>query len=104
MMEVQGSRQLLRVHEFGGEPLVNDVLFDQLEFLVDHFAQCDSYGCSECGRYFAVREKLMKPFVEVEYHRFAIAEQRRRSLDSGEQALAVGATGKKVQDIPSRTQ
>jgi hypothetical protein len=63
-----------------------------------------SYGCSECGRYFAVREKLMKPFVEIEYHRFAIAEQRRRSLDSGEQALAVGAIGKKVQDIPSRTQ
>ena len=46
----------------------------------------------------------MKPFVEVEYHRFAIAEQRRRSLDSGEQALAVGAIGKKVQDILSRTQ
>jgi hypothetical protein len=63
-----------------------------------------SYGCSECGRYFAVREKLMKPFVEIEYHRFAIAEQRRRSLDSGEQALAVVAIGKEVQDISSRTE
>ncbi len=50
MMEVQDSGQLLRVHELGGEPLVNDVLFDQLEFLVDHFAHCDSYGCPECGR------------------------------------------------------
>jgi len=77
---------------------------DQLEFLVDNFAHCDSYGCSECGRYFAVRKKLMKPFVEVEYHRFAIAEQRRRSLDSGEQAFSVVAIGKKVQDISSRTQ
>jgi hypothetical protein len=46
----------------------------------------------------------MKPFVEIEYHRFAIAEQRRRSLDSGEQALAVVAIGKEVQDISSRTE
>ena len=34
MIEVQDSGQPLHVHEFGGEPLVNDVLFDQLEFLV----------------------------------------------------------------------
>ncbi len=46
----------------------------------------------------------MKPFVEVEYHRFAIAAQRRHSLDFGEPALAVGGIGKKFHDIPSRTQ
>ena len=57
MLEVQASGQLLHVHAFGGEPLVNDVLFDQLESLVDHLTHGDSYGCPECGRYFAVREK-----------------------------------------------
>jgi hypothetical protein len=85
MLEAQDSGQPLGIHEFGGETLVNDVLFDQLEFLVDHFARCDSFGCPECRRFFGVREKLMKPFVEVKYHQFAIAEQRSRSRAASEQ-------------------
>lgn len=85
MIQVQDSGQIPHVHEFGGEPLVNDVLFDQPEFLVDRFAHCDSYGCPECGRYFAVREKLRNPFVEVKYQQIAIAEQTHRS-GAGEQA------------------
>jgi hypothetical protein len=95
---------MLEVHEFGGETLVNEVLFDQLGFLVDHFEQCESFGCLECNRYIAVRDKLMTPFAEVQYHGFAIAERRRRIPDLSQQTLAVGRSGKTVHEIPSRTQ
>jgi len=103
MLEIQDSKQIPDIDGFGAETLVSDILFDQLQFLVDHLSRCDSFGCPECGRYCAVREKLMKPFVEVESNGFAIAAQRRRSLDSGEQALAAGRIGTKVHNIPSRT-
>lgn len=95
---------MVEVHEFGGDTIVSDILFDQLGFLVEHFAGCDSFGCSECGRYLAVREKLMKPFVEVEYRQFAVAQQRRRSRGAGEQAVAVGGIEQNVHQVPIRTQ
>jgi len=46
---------------------VADVMFDQLEFLVDHSAQCGNPHCSECGRYQVVRQFLMMPFADVEF-------------------------------------
>ena len=104
MLEIQGAGQIPNIHGFGAETRTSDILFDQLQFLVDHCSRCDSFGCPECGRYFAVREKLMKPFADVEYNGFAIAAQRRCSLNSGEPAQAVRRIGKKVHNIPSQTQ
>jgi len=95
---------MVEVHEFGRDTLVSDVLFDQLGFLVDHFVHCDSFGCSECRRYHAVQQKLMQPFVEVEYHGFALAERKLRSLNPGEQVLAVGGNATRTGELSTRKQ
>ena len=95
---------MVEVHESGGATLVNEVLFDQLGFLVDHFEQCESFGCPECGRYIAVRDKLMTPFVEVPYQGFAIAEQRRRGRQNYERVLGLDGSVNRVRDASTRTQ
>ena len=94
MLEIQDSGQIPDIHGFDAETLVSGILFDELQFLVDHFSRCDSFGCPECGRYCAVRDKLLKPFVEVQYHQIAIAEQTRGS-GTGEQARGVGEIARK---------
>jgi len=95
---------MLEVHEFGGETLVNEVLFDQLGFLVDHFEQCESFGCPECNRYIAVRDKLMTPFAEVRYHGFAIAERRSRGREAYELTLGLDGNENRARDVSARTQ
>jgi hypothetical protein len=42
----------------------NDVMLEQLEFLLDHAAEHGICGCSACQRYLRVREVLMEIFAE----------------------------------------
>jgi hypothetical protein len=42
----------------------NDVMREQLEFLIEH-AQCGDCGCPQCERYFHVRTLLLEAFSEA---------------------------------------
>jgi len=42
----------------------NDVMREQLEFLIEH-AQDGDCGCQRCGRYFRVRTLLLEAFAEA---------------------------------------
>jgi hypothetical protein len=42
----------------------NDVIREQLEFLIEH-AQAGDCGCQQCERYFRVRTLLLEAFSEV---------------------------------------
>jgi len=62
----------------GGKP-VPDVIFDQLEYLVGHSADCVQPDCLECRRYRAVERFLMKPFRAVEFD-ISIKEKLQRRM------------------------
>lgn len=42
----------------------NDVMLEQLEYLIDHTAEHVQCGCSECRRYLRVRSVLLEIFGE----------------------------------------
>jgi hypothetical protein len=42
----------------------NDVMLEQLEFLIEH-AQAGDCGCQLCERYFRVRTMLLEAFAEL---------------------------------------
>jgi hypothetical protein len=42
----------------------NDVMLEQLEFLLDHTAEHGICGCSTCQRYLRARAVLMEIFAE----------------------------------------
>jgi hypothetical protein len=44
--------------------VVADVMFDQLQFLLDHSSNCQLSGCPLCGRFEYVKSWLMLPFAE----------------------------------------
>ena len=95
MIEVQENAGLLRS---SGGP-VADIMFDQLEFLVDHFAHCTSSHCDECSRFILVRQTLMRPFVETEF-RVGIRERLWDQLgwpESAEHPLGLETGGERMQ-------
>jgi hypothetical protein len=50
----------------------NDVMREQLEFLIEH-AQAGDCGCQQCGRYFRLRTLLLEAFAEASPSKARIA-------------------------------
>jgi hypothetical protein len=42
----------------------NDVMREQLEYLIEHASELGSCGCPECRRYLRVRSALLEIFTE----------------------------------------
>ena len=42
----------------------NDIMLEQLEYLIDHAEEHVQCGCSECGRYLRARSVLLEIFEE----------------------------------------
>jgi len=59
----QGGSNLPRVPDPADQ---NDVLREQLEYLIAHVAEQGICGCSECERYLRVRAVLLEIFSEPE--------------------------------------
>lgn len=72
---IQFKSELQRAVDMGlqlaAQPLViaaanvDDVMMDQLEYLIEH-ARGGDCGCADCSRYVRVRKILMEPFAEPE--------------------------------------
>jgi len=61
--KLQGGSNLLRVPEPADE---NDVLREQLEYLIAHVSEQGVCGCPDCERYLRVRSVLLEIFSEPE--------------------------------------
>jgi hypothetical protein len=48
----------------------NDVMREQIEYLIDHTAAHIQCGCSECRRYLRVRSILFEIFAEPQVQEF----------------------------------
>ena len=62
---LDGALNLPRVPEPADE---EDVMREQLEYLIDHTTERGICGCSECHRYLRVRSVLLEIFSEPEAH------------------------------------
>jgi hypothetical protein len=62
-MTTQGGLDLPRVPDPADE---DDVLREQLEYLIAHVAERGVCGCPECQRYLRVRSVLLEIFSEPE--------------------------------------
>ncbi len=53
----------------------DDVIREQLEFLIEH-AQGGDCGCAQCDRYHRARALLLEAFTEVPQEKRAVASMR----------------------------
>jgi hypothetical protein len=53
----------------------DDVIREQLEFLIEH-AQAGDCGCPQCDRYHRARALLLEAFAEVPQEKRAVASMR----------------------------